>query len=471
MPKIGLEVHVHLTSLKTKLFCDCPSDYSGKDPNTVVCPVCLGLPGSIPVPNEKALEKAIMVANALNCEVADKLVFTRKHYFYPDMAKNYQISQYDGIGSLAIARNGKLKLNDKKEIRIRRINIEEDPAKTIYPTGSMLSSGYTLLDYNRSGMALLEIVTEPDIETSEEARQFMEKLRNIIEHLEVCNCDIEGSMRADANVSVEGGERVEVKNIGSIRDIKDAIDYEISRQRAAVMQGVKISRETRHWDGERKVTVPTRSKESDEDYRYFPDPDLPPFVINDNIIKKVLELMPELPDNRAKRFVKEYGLTEYEASILVADKQLADFFEKSSKIYPRHRKLADLLINDFLRRLNEKNIRIAQSRATPENIAKLLKLMDDGVITIKILKEILPDVVEGKDPETIVKERGMTAISDEDYIEKVINEVIEEEKDAASKAKDDPRIINYLVGKVMKKTNKRADPQLTNRMLKEKLLK
>lgn len=472
MPKIGLEVHVHLTSLNTKLFCSCPSNYSGKDPNTVVCPICLGLPGSIPVPNEKALEKAIMVASALNCEVANKLVFTRKHYFYPDMAKNYQISQYDGIGSLAISKNGKINLNEKKDVRIRRINIEEDPAKTIYPTGSMLSSGYTLLDYNRSGMALLEIVTEPDIESSEEAREFMEKLRNILEHLEVCNCDIEGSMRADANVSIEGGERVEVKNIGSIKDIKDAIDYEVARQKAALSQGFKIARETRHWDNERRVTVPTRSKESDEDYRYFPDPDLPPFEISSELITKIKDKMPELPDARISRFIKEYQINRYEASILVSDKQLADFFEKCCKLYPGYKKLADLLINDFLRRLNEKNIRVIQSKATPQNIVKMLQLMDKGVITIKILKEILSDVViSGKDPEQIINEKGMVAISDESYLENVINSVIEEEKDAASKAKEDPRIINYLVGKVMKKTNKRADPQLTNKLLKEKLLK
>jgi aspartyl-tRNA(Asn)/glutamyl-tRNA(Gln) amidotransferase subunit B len=471
MPKIGLEVHVHLTSLNTKLFCNCPSDYSGKDPNTIVCPVCLGLPGAIPVPNEKALEKALMVAIALNCSTANKLVFTRKHYFYPDMAKNYQISQYDGLGSLAIAKEGKVRVG-KKEIRIRRINIEEDPAKTIYPTGSMLSSRYTLLDYNRSGMTLLEIVTEPDMETSEEARQFMEKLRNILEHLEVCNCDIEGSMRADANVSVEGGERVEVKNIGSIKDIKDAIDYEIARQKAAISQGLATYRETRHWDGERRVTVPTRSKESDEDYRYFPDPDLPPFNIDEKILEKIKSEMPELPDARANRFMKQYGINEYEASILVSDKQLADFFESCCKIYTSYKKLANLLINDFLRRLNENNMRVIQSKATPQNIVKLMQLMDNGIITIKILKEILPDVVlKGIDPDTLVKERGLTAISDQEYLEQVIDEVINEEKDAVSKVREDPRIINYLVGKVMRKTNKRADPQLTNKILKEKLLK
>lgn len=468
MVKIGLEVHVHLTSLKTKLFCSCPSDYINKEPNTNVCPVCLGLPGAIPVLNENAVRAAVMVALSINADLADKLIMVRKHYFYPDMAKNYQISQYDGPGSIAISKGGYLKLRDGKIVRIRRINIEEDPAKTVYPTGSMLTSKYTLLDYNRSGMGLLEIVTEPDMTEPKEAREFLEKLRSILEHLGICNCDLEGAMRADANISVEGGERVEVKNIGSPREVEEAIKYEIARQKAAVSQGIAVNRETRHWDSERKVTVPTRTKETEEDYRYFPDPDLPPYPITREYVEEVKEKLPELPDLRIKRLVAQYGITEYDATVLVMDKALADLFEEASKDYKNYKALANLIINDYLRWLNDKNLRPSQSKATPKHLIELMNLLDNGTITIKIAKEILPEVVlEGKMPSTIIKERGLVAIKDEEYLINVIREIIQEEPDVAEKAKKDPRVINYLVGKVMKKTSKRADPQLTNKLIKE----
>ncbi|AWR97207.1 Asp-tRNA(Asn)/Glu-tRNA(Gln) amidotransferase subunit GatB [Acidianus sulfidivorans JP7] len=470
MPKVGLEVHIHLNTLKTKLFCSCPTDYVGKDPNTVVCPVCLGLPGAIPVLNEEALRKAIMVAIALNCEIAPKLVFSRKHYFYPDMAKNYQISQYDGPGSMAIAKSGYLILSNNKKIRIRRINIEEDPAKIIYPTGSMLSSSFTYLDYNRSGIGLLEIVSEPDISDSKEAREFLEKLRSILEHLGVCNCEAEGAMRADVNVSVEGGERVEVKNVGSIKDIEEAIKYEIARQKAAVSQGLKVLRETRHWDAERRVSVPTRLKEADEDYRYFPDPDLPPYDISQEFIEKIKLEMPELPDARAKRMVEVYNISEYDAKVLVSDKALADLFENTAKIYKDYKKLANLLLNDYLRWINDKDLRVSDSKATPETLSELLKLMDSGIISIKILKQILPQIVlEGKNPRELIEKENLVVIKDESYLEKIIDDVIAENQDAAKAAKNDPKVLNFLVGQVMKKTKGKADPKITNDLLRKKI--
>ncbi|AAK40575.1 Glutamyl-tRNA -Gln amidotransferase, subunit B (gatB-1) [Saccharolobus solfataricus P2] len=455
--------------MKTKLFCSCPSDYTGKDPNTVTCPVCLGLPGAIPVLNENAVKYGILTALALNCQIAEKLIFDRKHYFYPDMSKNYQISQYDGPGSMAIAKDGYIKLNDKI-IRIRRINIEEDPAKIVYPTGSILTSKYTLLDYNRSGTPLLEIVTEPDLRSAKEARFFLEKLRSILEHLGVCDCGIEGAMKADVNISVKGGERVEVKNVGSPKDVEDAINYEIARQRASILQGIKIERETRHWDNERRVTVPLRTKETEEDYRYFPDPDLPPYSITPELIEKFKREMPELPDQRAERFVKQYNVTPYQAQVLVNEKALADLFEEITNNYKNYAKVANLLINDYMRWLNENNITVTQSKAKANHIIELFEYLDSGLISIKIVKELLPEMIlTGKTPGQLIKEKGMTNIKDENYLERIIDEVLNEEKEAVEKAKRDPKVVNYLVGMVMKKTGKRADPQMTVEIIKKKL--
>jgi aspartyl-tRNA(Asn)/glutamyl-tRNA(Gln) amidotransferase subunit B len=467
--KIGLEVHVHITSLKTKLFCSCPSHYAGKEPNSVVCPVCLGLPGAIPVPNKKAIEEAIKVSLALNMQIGDKAVFVRKHYFYPDMAKNYQISQYDGPGTTPIAKNGFIKLRNGKTIRIRRINIEEDPAKIVYPTGSLLTSKYVWVDYNRSGIGMLEIVTEPDIEDPKEAREFLEKLRSILEHLGTCDCTIEGSMRVDVNVSVPGGERVEVKNIGSIKGVEEALKYEIARQEALISQGLPVKRETRHWDDVRKVTLPSRYKEEETDYRYFPDPDLPPITITENWIKSIASSLPELPDARIRRFMVQYGLSEYDATVLVMDKGLADFYEDVLKIYYKPKEVANLLINDYLRWINEMNIRPSESKAKPEYIASLLKMMEEGVITIKIVKEILPEVVKGSDPRKLVEERGLTALRDQEFLIEVIKQVFAQEPDAVEKARRDPKVVNYLVGQVMRRTGKRADPYLVNQLVRKML--
>ncbi|BCU67265.1 glutamyl-tRNA amidotransferase [Sulfolobales archaeon HS-7] len=468
MVKIGLEVHVHLNTLNTKLFCSCSSNYEDKEPNTNVCPVCLGLPGALPVVNERALTMAVMVATALHMEISHILSFSRKHYFYPDMSKNYQITQYDGPGSTAIAYNGWIEINGKK-IRIRRINIEEDPAKSIYPTGSILTSKYTLLDYNRSGIGLLEIVTEPDLENPKEARQFMEVLRSILEHLDVTNFELEGAMRADCNVSVEGGERVEVKNVGSPKDAEAAIAYEIARQNAALRSGVKIRRETRHWDSIRKVTVPLRSKETEEDYRYFPDPDLPPYYIPHETIDKIIKSMPELPESRIDRLIKQYGLDEYQAQVLVYQKQLADFFEEAAKEYKQYKRLANVIINEVQRRLNEREIELKNSKLSTEHLIKVLAMEDNGSISVKTMKDLIPKIIDGIDPEQYVIQNNLLIITDVTALENVINSVISKNIEVVRKAKQDPKVVDFLVGMVMKEVKKRANPKQVYELIQSKL--
>jgi len=471
---IGLEVHVQLTSLKTKLFCPTPANYRESPPNTHVCPVCLGLPGALPVVNRKAVEYAIAVAKALNCEISDKLIFVRKHYFYPDLPKNYQISQYIGPGFTSIAKNGYVTIyvqGKKKVVRIRRINIEEDPGRIIY-IGSIETSPYSLIDYNRSGVALLEIVTEPDMESPKEARAFVEKLIAILEYLGVTNPGLEGAFRVDANISFEGYGRVEIKNIGSVKDVERALMYEIIRQRRIIEQGGKIERETRHWDPEKGITVPLRAKEAEEDYRYFPDPDLPPLRISREFIEKVIKFMPELPDERIERFMKQYNLDEYRATVLVLIKWLADFFEETAKMYNDYKKLADLLITDFLRWVHEYNLSSSTIKATPTHIAKLLSLWDKGILTSKMVKELLPRIVsEGLDIEKYVESTGYVRITDRSYLHKIVEEVMNENPKAVKDALSNPKAINYIVGLVMKKTNGKADPQIVKKIIEEELNK
>lgn len=467
--KIGLEIHVQLTTLKTKLFCPTSADYRGKEPNTHVCPVCLGLPGALPVVNRKAIEYAIAVALALNCKINDRLVFVRKHYFYPDLPKNYQITQYDGVGFSSIAKNGYVKIyvdGKHKVIRIRRINIEEDPGR-IYYVGGIEASPYSLVDYNRSGVALLEIVTEPDIENPKEARIFLEKLLAILEYLGVTDTSLEGAFRVDANISISDRNRVEIKNIGSVKEVEKALMYEIIRQKRIIEQGEEVKRETRHWDSNKGVTIPLRSKEYEEDYRYFPDPDLPQLMISKQLIESIARNLPELPDARIERFKHQYAIDEYRASILVLTKWLADLFEESAKMYHDYKKLADLLITDFLRWVKEFDLDVKNLRITPTHIVKLLQYLDKGVISIKMVKESLPRVIrEGLDIEILITE-GYTKVDDEKVLERIAKEVMDENPKAVKDALKNPKAINFIVGVIMKKTQGRADPSKTLEIVKK----
>lgn len=470
--KIGLEIHCQLTSLKTKLFCGCSSDYRGKTPNTFVCPVCLGLPGSLPVLNEKAVELAVMVALALNCEVAPQTFFVRKNYFYPDMPKNFQISQYDVGGSIAIASGGWVDFlvgKTRKMVRLRRIHLEEDPGKLFYH-GTIDTSPYTLVDYNRAGIALLEIVTEPELEAPAEARAFLQKLRSILEHLGVSDGGLEGAMRCDANISLEGGGRIEVKNISSFKDVERALTFEIVRQRDLLKKRVKVQMETRHWDDVRRTTLSLRVKEEEQDYRYFLEPDLTPVRISREMVESLRRRMPELPDARKERFLKAYGLPEYDAEVLTSDRAMADFFEECVKLYDKPKAVANWLMGDVLQCLHSLDVDVDQAKLTPQYLAEMLKLMDKGDISIKIAKKVLWEVMKhGKSPSTVVREKRWRRITDLQTLEGYIAQVFKEYPKAVEDALVDEKTVHYLVGKTMETTEGKADPELTNTLIRKKL--
>ncbi|RLE50479.1 MAG: Asp-tRNA(Asn)/Glu-tRNA(Gln) amidotransferase GatCAB subunit B [Candidatus Methanomethylicota archaeon] len=469
---IGLEVHCQLTSLKTKLFCSCPADYRGKPPNTHVCPVCLGLPGSLPVLNRKAVEYAVMAALALNCKLNRRCILVRKNYFYVDMAKNFQISMYEKAGGSPIGVDGYITINvdgQKKRIGIYRIQLEEDPARLVH-MGPIDLSPYTLVDYNRSGIALLEIVTKPELHSPREARLFLQKLRSILEHLGIFDGSLEGSMRCDANISIQGGGRVEIKNISSFKEVERALNFEISRQTELVKKGLSVERETRHWDEARRITITLRAKEEEYDYRYFPEPDLLPVDLTDEFIESVKAKMPELPDARAERFIKQYGLPEYDAAVLTGDKALADFFEACVKNYPDAKKVSNWIMGDLLGVLHELDMDLNESKITPDLLVEMLKLIDQGVISGKIGKYLLPRMVkEGKRPSEIVAESGLTRLADRASLEELVEKVFRENPKAVKDALMDEKAIHFLIGQVMKATRGRADPQITNELVRSKL--
>lgn len=470
---IGLEVHVEL-STSSKLFCSCSTDF-GKPPNTQVCPVCLGLPGVMPVVNRKAIEHLIKAALSTDCKIAPFSKFDRKNYFYPDMPKNYQISQYD----LPLAVEGHIKIeagNKMKVIRIKRIHLEEDTGKSTH-AGTIDKSSYTLEDYNRAGIPLLEIVTEPDIRTPEEAHAYLIKLKNILRWIDISDCRMEeGSLRCDANISIrkegeELGIKTEIKNMNSFKSVKDALEFEAKRQREQKAKGEPIIQETRGWDEKKCVTIPMRSKEAEHDYRYFPEPDLRPLIIDPEWIDRLRKSLPELPGKRKKRYMSEHNLSDYDAEFLTSSREISSFFEESCSLYNSPKQITNWLMSDICRILNEKSISIEESELKPDKLSKMLIMLEKGTISGKIAKSIIGEMIEkGADPEIIVKEKGLFQISDEEELQKQINRIISENPEAVSDFKNGKeKIISFLVGQVMKATKGKANPELVNRLLIKKI--
>jgi aspartyl-tRNA(Asn)/glutamyl-tRNA(Gln) amidotransferase subunit B len=479
--KIGLEIHCQLTGAKSKLFCSCSCNYRDKEANTNICPTCAGLPGTMPLLNKKALEYAGMISLALGCKVPKEIMFYRKNYFYPDLPKNFQLTQYNAYGITSIGADGKLEYNSggstNKSVRIRRVQLEEDPGRLVYEGGSMERSIYTLIDYNRAGVPLVEIVTEPDFSDPKEVREFLNKITSIIEHLGVCDTRLEGSVRCDANVSVAGGQRVEIKNVGSFSEVEKALRYEMARQKTMVSRDIEVKAETRHWDDARKVTKESRSKEEEQDYRYFPEPDIPWVELGVDFTSSLERSMPELPDARKMRFVSSLGLTLHVAQVLIDNKELADFFESAIKIYNSPKEIANWIVTDLMGFVDEKakedrqQTMLASLKVGPEHIADLARLVQENLINRATAKQILSQIVKtGEMPSQVSKKIRASKIDDIDVLAQAIGAVFAAETSAVADAKKNPAAANFLLGKVMQQTKGRADPKTALELITRKLL-
>ena len=472
---IGLEVHTELRTA-TKIFCSCRTSF-GAEPNTNVCPVCLGLPGVLPVLNKKVLEFAVRTGLALNCEISRYSKFDRKNYYYPDLPKNFQTSQYD----LPICEHGHLDVEvdgKKTTIRITRAHMEEDAGKLVHHGTSITDSDYSLVDYNRTGTPLLEIVSEPDMRSAKEAVAYMEKLRAILQYCGVSDCKMEeGSLRCDANVSVrpvgqkELGTKTEIKNINSFRGVERAIEYEAMRQAELLEEGGTVVQETRTWDEKEGVTKSMRKKEEANDYRYFPEPDLVPFTVSEEYIEEIRKTLPELPAARKERYMESYGLTSYDADYLTNDKARADYFEAMVAAGADPKEAANWLMGDFAKKLSQSGLEMAAAPVTAAALADLLGLIGKGTISGKIAKQVFSDMWEtGKDAETIVKEKGLVQISDTGALEELADRIIAANPQSVADFKaGKKKAVGFLMGQIMKETKGKANPQVVNGILTKKL--
>lgn len=468
---VGLEVHLQL-STKTKAFCGC-STLFGQAPNSQTCPVCLGLPGSLPVLNKEAFMYAIKVALALSCSIQDIVKFDRKNYYYPDLPKNYQISQYDMPlsydGYVDIPASGN---KGFKRIRVKRVHLEEDAGKLMHPDGE----SFSLVDLNRTGMPLLEIVTEPDMSSPQEAYDYLTKLKSILEYLNVSDCDMEkGSLRCDANISIRPvgdaklGTKVELKNMNTFKGVKAALEHEAKRQITSVESGDALRQETRLWDPEKLVTVSMRTKEEATDYRYFPEPDLVPFVVDKELIDGIRRALPELPEAKIKRFTSELSLSEYDANVLAGEPAIAEYFEKCNAIYSNAKTIANWVTGDIMAHLNDRKIPIAELGLPPESLVDLLKMIADGKVSGKMAKDILAQAIETKmSPAEIVSKKGLSQISDPGKLEEIASAVLaRNEKSVSDYRAGRKNAFGYLVGQMMKETKGSANPEMVNSILKK----
>ena len=466
MTKIGLEIHCQLTKLESKLFCSCKANYREFEPNHNICPVCMGLPGSLPRLNQKAVESATSIALALTCDTPEKIAFFRKNYFYPDLPKNFQITQLNIYGDTSVGGSGSIMVGDKK-IRITRIQLEEDPGRLIYE-GSSSKNQLTLVDYNRAGTPLVEIVTEPDFESPKQVREFLNILSDLLENLGVSDPSLEGAMRADANISIEGGKKVEVKNIGSFHDLEKAAHFEITRQNSLHSRDIEIIQETRHWDDKRKITVSSRSKEEDLDYRYFLEGDIPWVTIDAEILDNLKSEMPESVNSKKERYVSKYGIPIQVADVLSSDKYYSDLFEQSHS-ESNAKEIANIITTDLMGLVDTREKR-EDSKMTSTHLSDLVDSIQSGKISRNSAKNALHAMVKtGNNLSQIISELDLGNVSDESELSEIIQEIISAEPQAVEQARSNPQTINYLVGKVMQKTKGKADPKLTLDLLKKQI--
>ena len=479
---IGFETHVELKT-RTKLFCDCPVKYESP-PNSAVCPVCTGQPGALPVLNKRAVEHTIRAGLAIHCDIRRHARFARKNYFYPDLPKGYQISQYER----PFCENGFLEIagddGQPYAVGIKRIHLEEDAGKLVHSSSSLGESEYSLVDYNRSSVPLMEIVTDHErnpIRSVSEARAYLEKLRQILRYIEVSDCIIEkGQFRCDVNISIrprgsqEFGNRSEIKNMASFRYIMNALEYEIKRQAEVIQGGGSLAQETRLFDEDKKITLPMRSKEDAPDYRYFPDPDLLDIEIDQGLIEEIDDTMPELPDRRVARLTKAFGIPKADVLILTKDKGVSDFFENCAAFCSDMKRLSRWLVKDLFKLLNDAALPIEQCPVSPRDFSELIDLIGKGEITDRIGRAVLEEMfASGGTPKAIIRKRGLRPIQDTDLLAKVVEEVMAENPETVRKIKDgDKRPVDFLIGQVMRKTKGKADPKslrpLIEKMLSEK---
>lgn len=471
---IGLEVHVQIKT-KTKIFCSCSTEF-GKPPNSNTCPICLGMPGVLPVLNKRFLDSAMKACLATHCTIEPMNRFSRKNYFYPDLPKGYQISQFE----LPLGTKGFININvdgTRKRIGLTRIHMEEDAGKLIH--GENLGSpGKSYVDFNRTGVPLCEVVSEPDLRSPEEARAYLTELKAILEYTEVSDCNMEeGSLRCDANVSIrpvgqkEFGTRTELKNLNSFKFVQKALEYEVERQTRILDQGETVKQETRLYDSDRGETFSMRSKEEAHDYRYFPDPDLVPIVIDDAWIEEIRKTIPELPEQKRERFVSSYGIPEYDAGVLTSSKPLADYFEHCAAQFPQPKIISNWIMGDLLRELKKDSRGIEECPVSPSALVDLLKLIDSGTISGNIAKGVFEEMYQTQKPaDRIVEEKGLKQITDSSAIEKIVDEVIQANPSQVEEFKGGKdKVLGFLVGKIMKASKGKANPGMVNKLLKERI--